>query len=146
MLYLLIWINIFYLAYEDYSSAKKDIDHIGYVSVWACLSLAILSFFYQPENLVNALFFLVFWLFNAYVISILEKKDPFELLGAGDYFLFFAVGFFISNPIDFVIFVSFMAFSSFLYVKIRKTDYFPLVPSIMTGFLFQEVYKAFNFF
>ena len=143
MFYALIWLNIFYLAYQDHVTAKKDEDHIGYVSLWACVSLGLIAFFTQYENIQNALLFLFFWIFNTYLISIIEKRNPFDIFGAGDYFLLFAIGFFINNPIDFIVFILVTAISSFVYVKIRKTSYFPFVPSIMIGFLFEEILPVF---
>jgi hypothetical protein len=138
--YIFVWINIFYLAFEDYRTAMKDEDHIGYIPLWACISLSSTTSYFYYENLNNALLFTAFWLFNTLLMSKLEKKNAFDIMGVGDYFILFSIGFFINGIDDFIVFILSTSLVSLLYIKIKHVSYFPMVPSIVVGFLFEELY------
>lgn len=143
LMYFLFWANIGFLAYEDHRTAVDDEDHIGWVPLWACITLVLIAIahnFFKSDldNLLIASSFLLFWVFNAILISVLERKNPIEILGLGDYFLFFGIGFFMDNIIDFATFLFAMGFSALLYKSIRQHHFFPLIPSILVGFIFME--------
>lgn len=143
IVYLLFWLNMGFLAYEDHRTAVDDDEQIGWVPLWACITLVIIAFthnllFDNLNNLIAAFSFLIFWVFNVALISILEKKNPIDILGIGDFFLFFGIGFFMDNVVDFSVFLISMGLSALLYKSLRDHHFFPLIPSILVGFIFME--------
>jgi len=134
----LTWLFIlFFAAAAFYDFFDRDEENVGYVPLWVLVVIDAISLLDRYSYLINAVIFVSYFVFLAFLGAKIYKKNFFDIFGEGDYFIFFAIGLYIDNITEFVLFFISLGIAFIVMINTKKEDkehdYIPMLPLLFAG-------------